>query len=161
MQFLALVDADGDGRSFNDEPRPLRFSDFYARNRAGTKVIMVNAAAGWCAPCMTEAAKLGELAAAYGPRGVVVLTAVFQNADAAPADRAFATLWGQTFNLSIPILIDPAFATSRYFDRNTMPANMFVDAENAQILRVATGAEPGGDPLRPYRELLDHYLGGR
>lgn len=158
MEFLAFVDSDGDGACCNEAPRTIRLSDYYAENRPGTRIIMINAAAGWCGPCMREAAELPEFAAAYEPRGVVVLTAVFQDQNGEPAGTAFARTWAETFALSTPTLIDTSFQTGRYFDVNTMPANMFVDAETREILEIATGAETGDDPMQVYRELLDYYL---
>jgi thiol-disulfide isomerase/thioredoxin len=157
-EFVAFVDVDGDGNSSDDQPRTIHLSDYYAKNRPGTKIIMLNAAAGWCGPCMHEAAKLSDFAASYQAQGVVVLTAVFQKGDASAADEAFTKLWAQTFKLSIPALVDSSFTTKRYFDVNTLPANMFVDANTTEILTVATGAKPGDDPLKEYRDLLDHYL---
>lgn len=158
LAFEAFIDSDGDGACYDEEPRTIRLSDYYAENRPGTRIIMINAAAGWCGPCMREAAELSEFAAAYESRGVVVLTAVFQDQNGAPADTAFAGIWAETFGLSTPTLIDTSFQTGRYFDVNTMPANMFVDAETLEILEIATGAEPGDDPMQVYRELLDFYL---
>jgi thiol-disulfide isomerase/thioredoxin len=152
MEFLAFVDGD------TTEPRTLLLSDYFAENRPGTRIIMINAAAGWCAPCVREAMALPELAAEYEPRGVAILTAVFQDQNGDPADAEFVRAWIQTCNLTVPVLIDTEFQTSAYFDVNTMPANMFVDAETREILQIATGAETGDDPLREYRELLDYYL---
>lgn len=158
MELLGFVDDDGDGRCWNEEPREVRLSDYLAENRPGTRIIMLNAAAGWCGPCMREAAALPELAATYEPRGVAVLSAVFQDQNGDPAGIEFVRTWAETFGLATPMLIDGTFQTSKYFDVNTMPANMFVDAETGQILKIATGAETGDDPLREYRDLLDHYL---
>jgi thiol-disulfide isomerase/thioredoxin len=152
MECLAFVDAD------TTEPRTLRLSDYFAENRPGTRIIMINAAAGWCVPCMREAAALNALAAEYEPRGVAILTAVFQDQNGDPADAEFVRAWVDSFELTVPALIDSDFQTSVYFDVNTMPANMFVDAETREILQIATGAETGDDPLREYRELLDYYL---
>lgn len=158
MALLAFVDDDADGACCNQEPRTVRLSDYFASNRPGTRIIMLNAAAGWCGPCMREAAALPAFAAAYEPRGVAVLTAVFQDQNGSPADSEFARTWAETFSLTTPTLIDTSFQTSRYFDVNTMPANMFVDAETLEILAIATGAETGDDPMQVYRELLDYYL---
>src|SRR5262249_52769904 len=105
-----------------------------------------------------EAGKLTDLADEYGPRGVAILTAVFQKEDASAADESFTRLWAETFGLSIPTLIDSEFVTKRYFEVNTLPANMFVDAKSGEILTVATGAKPGDDPLAEYRAWLDDYL---
>ena len=156
--FLGFVDDDGNGKSFDDAPRTVALSDFFAKNRPGTRVIMLNAAAGWCGPCMHEAAKLTELATEYNPKGVVVVTAVFQKDDATASDEAFTKLRAETFQRSIPTLVDSSFVTKKYFDVNTLPANMFVDAETGRILTVATGAKPGDDPLAEYRAWLDDRL---
>lgn len=158
MEFSAFVDVDGDGLSHNDSPSTISLGDYLAENRAGTTVIMLNAAAGWCDPCQREAAGLPELQASYASRGLVVLTAVFQDQHGDPADETFTRVWAETFALTFPVLIDTEFQTDTYFDDNVMPANMFVDAETSEILLVATGAEPGADPLREYREFLDAHF---
>jgi thiol-disulfide isomerase/thioredoxin len=161
MQFSALVDVDGNGLSHDDPVTTIRLADQLAAARPGTKILMVNAAAGWCDPCQREAAALSALRATYEPRGVAILTAVFQDPQGEPVDETFARTWAETFSLSVPVLIDTEFQSGAYFQANTMPANMFVDAETSEILLVATGAEPGDDPLRAYRELLDSYLAAR
>jgi thiol-disulfide isomerase/thioredoxin len=152
LEFPAFID------TITSETQTVRFSDYFAENRPGTRIIMINAAAGWCVPCMREAAALAELAAEYEPRGVAILTAVFQDQNGDPADADFVRAWCDSFELPVPVLIDTEFQTGVYFDAATMPANMFVDAETHEILQIATGAETGDDPLREYRELLDHYL---
>ena len=79
-----------------------------------------------------------------------------QNGD--PADPEFVKMWVDTFQLELPALIDTDFQTSAWFDVNTLPANMFVDAESREILTIAHGTEAGDDPMQEYRALLDHYL---
>lgn len=158
MELPALVDANGNGLSHDDAVTTARLSDYLAARRPGTRVLMVNAAAGWCEPCQREAAALPAFQAEYGPRGVAIVTAVFQNPSGAPCDEAFARLWAQTFSLPVPVLIDTQFQTGAYFQASVMPANLFVDAETGEILLSATGAEPGADPLRAYRDFLDAHL---
>ena len=153
LEFAAFVDGDTAG-----SPTTVRLSDYFSENLPGTRIVMVNAAAGWCVPCMREAEALPEFAAVYEPRGVAILVAVFQDQNGDPADQDFTKIWVDTFGLSVPTLIDSEFQTSTYFDANTMPANMFVDAETLDILAIAEGADAGSDPMREYRELLDHYL---
>jgi thiol-disulfide isomerase/thioredoxin len=157
LQFLAFVD-EGDGMPASHEPRMIRLSDYFAQNRPGTKVIMLNAAAGWCGPCMHEASAMADFASIFQPRGVAILTAVFQKADGEPADRAFTQSWAQSFHLPIPTIIDTSFAMGKYFDVSTMPANMFINAQTGEILKIKAGAEPGSDPMKAYRELLQYYL---
>ena len=153
FQLLGFVDGDTDG-----DPTTVRLSDYFAENRPGTRIIMLNAAAGWCVPCMREAGAIPAFAALYEPRGVAILVAVFQDQNGAPAEPAFVKSWVDTFDLTVPALIDTAFQTSAYFAVNALPANLFVDAETQEILTLAQGAEPGNDPMQNYRALLDHYL---
>lgn len=156
--FLAFTDDNGNGQASDDPPRTVHFSDYFSSSHPGTRILMLNAAAGWCGPCMHEAARLSAFAEEYAPQGVTVVTAVFQNGDGDPADAAFAKLWAQTFQLAVPTLVDSAFVTGRYFDVNALPANMFVDATSGRILQVATGATPGDDPLVEFRHWLDDHL---
>ncbi|MEK6609043.1 MAG: hypothetical protein AABZ30_15400 [Myxococcota bacterium] len=158
LEFLAFVDDDGNGVSHDDAPRTLRLSDAFACNRPGTRILMINAAAGWCDPCQRESAALPAFAAEYGPRGVAIMTAIFQDQAGDPADQEFVHLWAETFSLSTPVLIDSKFLTERFIDVSAMPVNIFVDAETAEILTTATGADTGDDPLARYRDLLDSYL---
>jgi len=153
MEFPAYLDGDTAG-----EPVVVHLSDWFAENAPGTRVIMLNAAAGWCVPCMREAEEMPAFATEYQPQGVAILTAVFQDQDADPADAEFVKNWVDAFQLQLPALIDAEFQTSAYFDVSALPANMFVDAETREILTIAHGTEAGDDPMQEYRELLDHYL---
>src|SRR5690554_2127488 len=70
----AFLDGVTDG-----EPVPLRLSEYLAAERPDARIIMINAAAGWCAPCMREATALPAFAAEFEPQGVAILVAVFQD----------------------------------------------------------------------------------
>lgn len=153
LEFSAFLDGNTD-----EEPVTVHLSDWFAENAPGTRILMVNAAAGWCVPCMREAEEMPEFAAEYEPQGVAILTAVFQDQNGDPAEREFVQTWADAFSLTLPVLIDTDFQTGAWFDVNTMPANMFVDAETREILTIAHGTEVGDDPMQEYRALLDHYL---
>ena len=153
LEFSAFLD--GDTAS---EPVTVSLGDYTAAQRPGTRIMMINAAAGWCAPCMREGEAMPEFAAEYEPRGVAVLVAVFEDQNGDPADREFVKAWVDTFELTVPVLIDTSFQMAAYVDVNVMPVNIFVDAETREILAVAQGAETGDDPMQEYRELLDFYL---
>jgi thiol-disulfide isomerase/thioredoxin len=153
MQFSAFVGGDTGG-----DPVTVKLSDYFASSQPDTRIIMISAAAGWCVPCMNEAAAMDDFAATYQPQGVAILTAVFQDNDANPADPAFVKAWVDAFSLTIPALIDSDFQTSAYFDVSAMPSTVFADAETLDILKITTGAAPGDDPMKDYRDLLDYYL---
>jgi thiol-disulfide isomerase/thioredoxin len=153
LEFSAFLDGDTAG-----DPVAVSLGDFTAAERPGTRIIMINAAAGWCAPCMREGEAMPEFAAEYEPRGVAILVAVFEDQNGDPADREFVKAWVDTFELTVPVLIDTSFQMGVYVDVNVMPVNIFVDAETREILEIAQGAETGDDPMQEYRELLDFYL---
>ncbi|HWM87517.1 MAG TPA: TlpA disulfide reductase family protein [Kofleriaceae bacterium] len=153
MEFPAFLGGDTGG-----DPVAVSLSDYFVESRPGARIIMINAAAGWCAPCMREAEAMPEFAATYEPRGAVILTAVFQDQNGDPADAEFVKAWVDNFDLALPALIDESFQMGAYVDVNVMPVNVFVDAETREILEVAQGAETGDDPMQEYRELLDFYL---
>jgi len=153
MTFPAFLDGDTAG-----EPVTVHFSDYFAENLSGTRIIVINAAAGWCVPCMREAEAMGEFAATYEPQGVAILTVIFQDQATDPADADFVKAWVDSFELTIPALLDAGFQTSVYFDATALPSTMFVDAETHEILETTTGAATGDDPMQDYRELLDYYL---
>ena len=158
-QFLALVDGDDPGDATDDDvPEMVRLRDFSADNRPGTKLIMLVAAAGWCGPCQVEASALSAFAADYKKRGVVVLTALIEDAQSKPATVAFARLWAHEFSVTVPLLIDSDFQTASYVDLNAMPTSVIIDAKTMSIRQTGVGADTGSDPLGKYRALLDREL---
>jgi thiol-disulfide isomerase/thioredoxin len=160
LSWVAYVDteADSDIDPFNEEPQLFDLSQYYRGNDPEAKVIMINAAAGWCGPCMNEAAHFEELRSVYEPLGARFVSGIFEDADGLPADEAFVLYWGNQFDLTIPAAVDSLFQLGAYFDVNAMPMNMLVDAHNMEILSitVGTGGDPL-DPLAPFRDILDYY----
>ncbi|HTE49870.1 MAG TPA: TlpA disulfide reductase family protein [Kofleriaceae bacterium] len=153
MEFPAFLGGETGG-----DPVSVHLGDYSAESMPGTRILMISTAAGWCAPCMREAEAMSEFAAAYEPRGVAILTGVFQDQNGNPASADFVKAWVDNFSLSVPALIDESFQLSKYVDVSVMPTNIFVDAETLEILEIATGARTGDDPMQEYRELLDFYL---
>jgi thiol-disulfide isomerase/thioredoxin len=153
LEFPAFLDGETDV-----EPTSVRLSDYFAENRPGTRLLMINTSAGWCSPCMREAEAMSAFADTFEPRGVAIVMAIFQDQNGDPADAEFVKAWVDTFEVSVPALIDTSFQLSEYVDVDVMPVNLFVDAESQEILEIAHGAETGDDPMKEYRELLDFYL---
>ena len=158
-QFLALIDgSDAGSATDDDEPQLVRLSDYSAEKLPGTKLIMLVAAAGWCGPCQSEAAALSKFADDYADRGVVVLSAIIEDAQSRPASVEFARLWAREFELTVPLLIDSEFQTASFIDLNAMPCSVVIDAATMSIVETGIGADTGPDPLGKYRALLDHAL---
>src|SRR5262245_54961851 len=62
----AYFDGDDPGASPYDEaPRAWSLDHFWQGKDPNAKLIMLNQAAGWCGPCMTESTNLPALAADY------------------------------------------------------------------------------------------------
>lgn len=152
LSWVGFVDDDGDGNPFNQEPRIFYLAEYYAENDPDAKVIMVNAAAGWCGPCQQEAYSSGDLMATYYPKGARFVSAVFEDSSGNPATRDFVKTWGQTFQAKWPLMVDATFLLGKYFDQNAMPMNMFVDARTMKILTIYSGYD---DQFQ--RNLLDYY----
>lgn len=156
-EFLALIDGPDVGSgSDDDEPQLVRLGDFSAERP--TKLIMLVAAAGWCGPCQVEAGALNALAEDYADQGVVVVTALIEDAQSRPATVEFARLWAREFSLTVPVLIDSEFQTRSYIDLNAMPSSVIIDATTLKIRNAGVGADTGSDPFGKYRALLDHEL---
>ena len=95
MQFTAFVDADGNGLSADDAPTTLHLADYLAAQRPGTRMLMLNAAAGWCDPCQREAAALPQFRAEYEPAEDAILPAVVLEATGTIRKAAEATFRAQ------------------------------------------------------------------
>lgn len=155
VKFYAFLDGDdNDDFVFNDDPGFIELADFYVENDADAKVIMLNAAAGWCPPCMAEAEDMPAVYEDFYPQGVRMITAVFQNPDYSPATTDFVQTWGETYELNLPLAIDSQpFQLGPYFDESAMPTNIFIDAKTMEILEVLPGysEDPGSYYYPPNR----------
>jgi thiol-disulfide isomerase/thioredoxin len=140
LRFFAFLDTDGDGVVYNDDPSFIELAEFYAENDPEAKIIMLNAAAGWCPPCMAEAQDMPDVYDEFYPRGVRMITAVFENPDYSPATTDFVQSWGEQYELNVPLAIDSQpFQLGPYFDEAAMPTNIFIDATTMEILEVLPG----------------------
>ncbi len=157
LQWVSFVDGDdADLDPLNDPVRLLSLSEYYRGNDPDAKVIMINSAAGWCGPCMQEASELSAVAADYEPLGARFVSCIFEDANGDPADEEFVRYWANQFNLTIPAAIDTTFLVGPYFDINAMPMNMFVDANNMEIITITTGTDGTGN-LQAFRDILEYY----
>lgn len=130
------------------EPSPerletLAFSDFYdPQGTKGVRLLMLNTAAIWCQPCQNEHEGLDERVAELGPKGLAVLSALFQNARHEPAGEADLVAWVNAFGTNFSMAIDPEYQMDRYASADTAPLNLIVDPRNMKILRKYIGDQP-------------------
>lgn len=126
-------------------------SDYY--DPAGTKgvsLLLINTAAIWCAACVAEHGYLPERAAELGPRGLVILSTLFQDGQRSPADMADLERWIENFEPNFPMVADPELQLGLYASPDSAPLNMVVDARTMKILRKYIGDQ--GAVMWPYIE---------
>lgn len=154
ITWLGFVDGDDpDTDHANDPLRLFSLHEYHQANAPDAKVIMINSAAGWCGPCQQEAAESPILVGEYYPQGVRFISAVFEDDQGNPADRAFVEYWNASLDPAWPTMVDSTFLMGKYFDENAMPMNMFVDARTMEIVAITTGAD-----TPTFRTILDYML---
>ena len=114
----------------------LAFSDWYdPQGTKGVALLLINTAAIWCGPCLAEHEALDERAAAYAPRGLAILSTLFQDAEGLPAKESDLVNWVNGFGTNFPMAIDPEYLMDSYARAQTAPLNMVVDPRSMTILR--------------------------
>lgn len=139
LQWLGFVDDDKDKNPFDQEPRIFQLAEYFAQNDPTAKVIMINAAAGWCGPCQAEAYSSGELIDNYQAKGARFVSALFEDGNYDPVTREYTKSWGETFSARWPLMVDATFLLGKYFPETSMPMNMFVDAKTMKIITIYNG----------------------
>lgn len=126
-------------------------SDYY--DPAGTKgvqLLLLNTAAIWCSACVSEHRSLPEKQNELGPRGLVILSTLFQDAEREPASMADVERWIGKFGTNFPMVADPTLELGRYASPDTAPLNMLIDPRSMKILRKYVGDQ--GTLMWPYIE---------
>jgi thiol-disulfide isomerase/thioredoxin len=124
---LEFTTADGDSLSFAD-----------LRGDVEARLLLVSTAAEWCTACREEQPLLQSLADDHA--GLVVMVSVFEDSDYTPAGIDEAALWRDQYELNFPVVADPDFVLSAYYDETLTPMNMLVDLDTMKIGYVTTGA---------------------
>lgn len=116
--------------------------DFQAlRSDESASLLLLSTAAGWCTACIEEQ---GFLESQYNDRkadGLVVMVSVFEDQSFQPADAELAANWVESYNVTFPVVADPAFVLSEYYDESVTPMNMLVDLDTMEILHIVTGTD--------------------
>jgi hypothetical protein len=72
--------------------------------------------------------------AELAPRGLVILSALFQNNTGAPANLSDLVTWVEAFDVPFPMVLDPDYQLGDYASAETAPLNLVVDARTMRIL---------------------------
>lgn len=142
FEDIELDDCDGN---------KIRFGDILAQS----KVTLFNIGAGWCQPCVDETETLdAEIFRASCGQGLRVVQVLFQDQDAEPATKLFCSEWREQFTLSFPVLVDPLFATQKYFQsvESQTPINYLIDPTGT--IRYKETGTPAGDLPQRIQSLL-------
>jgi len=119
----------------------IRLGDFHDPDRTkGLRFMILSVSAIWCVACKAEAAQLPGLHAKYGPRGVVFVTNLMQNASRGPSSDADVDLWISTYKLDTWVVRDDLQVLAGFFDPAQMPLNMIVDLQTMRITKLFIGA---------------------
>ncbi len=122
---FSLDDCDGNPWKMSDAVR-------------SAELTLINVGAGWCRPCREETEVLEEqVHAHFCGRGLRVVQVLYQDNNVTPATPTFCRGWREEFELEFPVLIDPAFTRSRWFEDELAqtPLNLLVDAEGRVLER--------------------------
>lgn len=123
---------------------PLALADFHDPDGTrGIDLLLINTAALWCSACRIEHETLPQKASSLAPRGLVILTALFQDNEGKPADLNDMTLWVETFGTNFPIVLDPSYSFGIYASAETAPLNLVVDPRTMTITRKFIGDQAG------------------
>ena len=110
------------------------FSDFYDPDgKKGVKLLMLNTAAFWCSACKEEHPELPGVYAELHPKGLEILSAVYEKSDRSPTGPDDLALWAKTFGTNFPMVTDPTFKMGFFIDAATAPINVIVNARTMAI----------------------------
>ncbi len=126
------------------DAEPLELASFYAPTGEDAdgqprELLLLNTAAIWCQACRIEHEELDTRLAQYGPRGVVIFSTLFQDAQSRPATTQHLKVWAQQFEVGFPFALDPEYQMGDFARAETAPLNLVVDLKTMEILLKVTG----------------------
>jgi hypothetical protein len=118
----------------------LSLGAFYDPTGKNYELLLINTAAIWCSACKNEHKTLGQHYAELAPRGLALVSALFQDDAGAPATVDDLKLWVETFHVEFPMVLDaPDFQLGIYGSADQSPLNLLVDARSMKILQKVVG----------------------
>jgi len=96
--------------------------------------MLVNASALWCSFCQEEAKQSVANYAYWRTRGVVFVTAIFQDDEGQPSMLEDIEYWSNKYKLEYPVVLDPKLTLGVFFDASAAPFNMIIDTRTMEIV---------------------------
>jgi hypothetical protein len=121
----------------------IAFSDYYDKTGSkGDRLLLINTAAVWCSACRTKHEGLSAKNDEYGPKGLSIVSTLFQDAARNPATIRDLSNWVETFSSDYAMLLDPDYQLGAYASAETAPLNLVVDARTMTIEKKLLGDQP-------------------
>lgn len=128
----------------NGDMSEIAFSDFYdPSGEQGHRLLLLNTAAAWCQPCAIEHSDLPSRVEEHAGKGLVVLSALFQDEAGDPAGQDTLDTWVRNFDTNFPMVLDPGYQMGRYGPANSPPVNLIVDPVSMQLVARFIGNQEG------------------
>jgi hypothetical protein len=118
----------------------LAFSDYYDPSGSkGVKLILIDTSAVWCSACRVEHEGLSAKNDEYSPKGLRILSTLFQDAMRDPATVQDLATWVETFSSDYAMALDPDYQLGAFASADTAPLNLVVDARTMTIEKKLLG----------------------
>lgn len=125
---------------------PIAFSDFYDPTGTTYEILLVNTSATWCSACKIEHGGSGQSPslnahmAELGPKGLVILSLLFEDASNNDAEPNDLVDWTKSFETEFPMALDPEYQMKTFQPNKSLaPFNMVIDARTMTILETYVG----------------------
>ena len=106
------------------------------------RVMVLVTAANWCGACKEEAKFLADLHDKYASKGLIVVSALFEDRADVPASQELVQWWMKTYKTPYPVVLDEEFKLGKYYDKAASPMNMVVDVDTMRIIKIIQGSDP-------------------
>jgi hypothetical protein len=129
---------------------PIALADFYDPDGTkGNELLLLNTAAIWCSACKGEHGgtasepSLGERFTELSPRGLVVLSLLFEDNASNPATPQNLAAWAKGYDTNFPFALDPEYQMIVFGSpKANAPLNLVVDLRNMKLLAGWVGDQP-------------------
>lgn len=128
---------------------PISFNDFHDPTGTTNEILLVNTAAIWCQACKVEHGgsgqrpSLNEHAETLGPKGLVILSLLFEDGEKEPADEQNLGQWTQSYATAFPMALDPEYQMKVFQPNKSLaPYNVAIDLRTMKVLEFWVGDHP-------------------
>ncbi|GJM40065.1 MAG: alkyl hydroperoxide reductase [Ardenticatenaceae bacterium] len=111
--------------------QPVVLSEIVDKVGGTGQPVVLNFWASWCAPCRVEMPSLQQASVRYNGR--VAFIGINQG-----EDWPVITEFGNKYNVSYPLLLDPEYRVSRLYEVFSLPTTVFID-QNGVVREVVIG----------------------